>query len=241
MSSQLISTGASQYTQLSTPFLDRHNDHIQLYIKALNDNEFCLTDGGYTIADLMMCGCDITSSPKRCAILTTILNGFGVKQQDEEIYAITNRANFAQKKHSLIQAILSINDMFFLSKPQVASVFMEDVRQFFDANDISYVPDAQFQGRSGLAHVFPYTIPATRERPERFVNAINIVSRDKIDSTLFAWNDIKEFRKPGAHLYVILNDSLKKIKTELKGALSNYGVTPIPWTKRNDYIDALAS
>lgn len=241
MKEQILETEMGQYTQISTPFLDRHNDHIQLYIKKLESGGLLLSDGGYTINDLMMCGCDIMSSPKRKTILTGVLNGHGVKMEKDEILTVANYNNFPQKKHSLLQAVLSVNDMFFLSQSQVVNVFLEDVQVFLDTHYIPYVADAQFNGSSGLSHIFQYTIPASRTRPERFVKAINDVSRDKIDSTLFAWGDIKELRKPGAQLYVILNDTEKNIRSEWENALSNYGATPMRWTQRENYIEELAS
>jgi len=37
--------------QISTPFLDRHNDEIEIYVEKRNGG-LVLTDDGYTIADL---------------------------------------------------------------------------------------------------------------------------------------------------------------------------------------------
>lgn len=241
MKSKILETDLGQYTEISTPFLDRHNDHILLYVKKSENGNLLLTDGGNTINDLSMCGCDIMSSPKRKSILTTILNGYGIKLEKENLCANANYTNFAQKKHSLLQAILSVNDLFVLSHSQVLNVFLEDVQMFFDVNYIPYVSNAQFNGTSGLPHTFHYAIPATRKHPERFVRAINDVSRDKIDSTLFAWGDIKELRKPGAMLYVILNDSEKQVRSDWENALINYDAKPILWTQRDRYIEELAS
>lgn len=241
MRSKLLDNDSGQYTQISTPFLDRHNDHIQLYVEVIKENILRLTDDSYTISDLEMCGCDITSSPKRRALLSTILNGFGVSREQDELYVTANYSNFPQKKHSLIQAILAINDMFFLSKSQVANMFLEDVQSFLDNNDILYVPNAQFNGVSGLTHTFQYTLPATRKKPERYIRAINDVNRDKIDSALFAWGDIKENRDLDSQLFVILNDSEKKIKNEYQNALNNYGAKTILWSKREMFIKDLAS
>lgn len=61
---------------VSTPFLDRHNDHVEIYLSRSNGN-IRLSDDGNTISDLKMSGFEI-SSPKREQILRTTLNGFGV-------------------------------------------------------------------------------------------------------------------------------------------------------------------
>lgn len=240
MKSRIMKTELGEFTQISTPFLDRHNDHMQIYVKQQNQ-DLLLTDAGYIINDLDMCGCDVLSSPKRRSVLTTILNGFGVQMDGEQICTKANYSNFAQKKHALLQAMMSVNDMFFLSRSQVSNVFLEDVQTFLDIHYIPYISNAQFHGSSGLSHTFEFTIPASRRKPERFVRTINDVSRDKIDSTLFSWGDIKELRKPGAQLYVMLNDNDKKVRAEFTNALSVYGATPIPWAERDMYVDELAS
>lgn len=240
LKSTTMRTELGEFTQISTPFLDRHNDHLQIYVKQ-NGQELYLTDGGYIISDLDMCGCNIMSSPKRKKVLSTILNGFGVQLNKEEICTRANRLNFAQKKHSLLQAMISVNDMFFMSQPQVISMFLEDVQTFFDANFIPYVSNAQFHGASGLSHTYEFTIPATRKSPERFIRTINDVTRDKVDSVLFSWGDIRDFRKPGARLYVMMNDAEKAVRTDLANAITVYGGTPLYWIKRNEYIEELAS
>ena len=131
--------------------------------------------------------------------------------------------------------------MFFLSRSQVINVFFEDVQLFFDTNYIPYVSNAQFHGSSGLSHNFEFTLPATRKSPERFVRTLNDVSRDKIDSILFSWGDIKELRKPGAKLYVIMNNSERTVRQELINAVTIYGGTPLLWTEKEKYIEELAS
>lgn len=120
-------------------------------------------------------------------------------------------------------------------------MFLEDVQLFFDPNFILYVSNAQFHGSSGLSHTFEFVIPATQKKPERFVRTINDVSRDKVDSVLFSRGDIRELRKPCAHLYVMMNDTEKPVRPELANALTIFGGTPLYWSKRNEYVEDLAS
>ncbi len=238
--SEIVRTDLGQFTQITTPFLDRHNDHLQIYIQQ-KEHDLFLTDGGYILNDLEMSGCDVLSSEKRKSVLSTIINGLGVQLQGEELCAKANLADFAQKKHSLLQAMLSVNDMFFLSRSQVSNIFLEDVQLFFDANYVPYVANAQFCGASGLSHTFDFTIPATRKNPERFIKTINDASREKVSSAIFSWEDIKEMRKPGTMLYVIMNDTEKRVRSDVMNALTVYGGTPVLWSEREKYIDKLAS
>lgn len=241
MKEQILETELGKYSQISTPFLDRHNDHLQIYIQQQEDGSLLLTDAGYTINDLEMCGCDVMSSDKRRTVLMTILNGFGIKNRGEEIYTNANYSNFAQKKHSLLQAMLSVNDMFVLSRSQVQSIFFEDVQTFFDVNSIPYILNAQFSGSSGLSHTFEFSIPSIGKKPERFVKTINDVTGDRINSTLFSWGDIKDSRKQGAQLYVFMNDSEKKVRSDYTNALEVYGVHPVLWSARENYLHELSA
>jgi hypothetical protein len=67
------------YIEITTPYLDRHNDYLQIYVKKENGS-FVLTDDGYIINDLEQSGCKIIS-PKREQLLRLTLNGFGVKKE----------------------------------------------------------------------------------------------------------------------------------------------------------------
>ena len=78
--------------------------------------------------------------------------------------------------------------------------------------------------------------PQREKKPERFVRTLNDVSRDKIDSILFSWGDIKELRKPGAKLYVIMNNTEKPVRKELFNALTIYGGTPLLWSEKENIL-----
>ncbi|MCH7567122.1 MAG: DUF1828 domain-containing protein, partial [Nitrospirae bacterium] len=46
--------------QISTPFLDRHNDAIEIFVEK-KDGSLRLTDDGYTIRDLRASGMEFTT------------------------------------------------------------------------------------------------------------------------------------------------------------------------------------
>jgi hypothetical protein len=107
--------------EITTPFLDRHNDHLQIYVKK-SGNGFLLTDDGYIINDLKLSGCELTTE-RRNQILQSVLNGYGVNLNGDELFLKASAENFPQRKHNFIQAILSVNDLFVMSKPLVKSFF----------------------------------------------------------------------------------------------------------------------
>ena len=66
-----------EWIEITIPYLDRHNDFLQIYVKR-SDGGFVLTDDGYVLEDLEQSGCKIDSD-KRQALLKMTLNGFGVQ------------------------------------------------------------------------------------------------------------------------------------------------------------------
>lgn len=227
------------YVEITTPFLDRHNDYIQIYAKKENGN-YLLTDDGYTIQDLQLSGCAL-DTPKRQNLLKVTLAGFGIQSQDEVLAVKATADNFALRKHNLIQAILAVNDLFFLAQPIVASVFLEDVAAWLDLVGIRYTPNVKFTGKSGYDHLFDFAIPKSKNAPERILRAINNPTKDAAQSLAFSWIDTKDVRSHESKVYAILNDNERSLNVTILDALKNYDVVPVPWSKRDSVKDALAA
>ncbi len=225
--------------EITTPFLDRHNDQLQIYMEKI-DNGFILSDDGYTITDLKLSGCEFNTE-KRIHMLNAILNGFGVHRKGDEIFVEARPDNFPQKKHNIIQAILSINDLFVMAEPIVASLFKEDVERYLRFNEIRFTPSVNFNGNSGFVHFFDFVIPASKAKAERIIRAINIPNRQNITSLIFSWTDTKQVREPDSTAYGVLNDTEKPISSDLISALTKYGIKALPWTKKDEYVNDLAA
>lgn len=136
----------------TTPYLDRHNDYTQIYVRRDN-GAFMLTDGGETIQDVRASGCDLEAS-KRRDLLTSTLNGFGIRRDGDALLVRATPQDFSLRKHNLVQAILAVNDLFYLSVPVVASLFLEDVTAWLELHDIRFTRNVKFTGRSGYDHTF---------------------------------------------------------------------------------------
>ena len=100
----------SDWIEISTPYLDRHNDCLQIYAKRQNGG-YLLTDDGYIIEDLQQSGCKLDTG-KRQALLNMTLNGFGIRLNDGRLEIQASPDNFAVRKHNLVQAMLAVNDLF---------------------------------------------------------------------------------------------------------------------------------
>src|SRR5437667_7922904 len=164
------------WVEITTPYLDRHNDMLQIYARAENGG-YVLTDDRYTVHDLEASGCNLHTD-KRQDLLKMTLNGFGVKLQNEALEVHATAETFPLRKHSLIQAMLAVNDLFYLAKPVVESLFFEDVVAWLEANEIRYTPKVKFTGTSGYDHLFDFVIPKSRRQSERIVRAINRPNRN---------------------------------------------------------------
>lgn len=218
------------WIEITTPYLDRHNDYLQIYVKRDN-NGFFLTDDGYTIGDLRQSGCELESK-KRKDLLVLTLNGFGIKLENEALIIHASPENFALRKHNLVQAMLAVNDLFYLSVPMVASLFLEDVTSWLNAYEVRYTPRVKFTGKSGYDHMFDFVIPASRKYPERILQAINRPNRDTAQAFAFSWIDTKNVRPANSLAYAFLNDSDHAPVANVFDALKNYGVRPVLWSKR---------
>lgn len=111
--------------------------------------------------------------------------------------------------------------------------FADDIRMFFNANNIRYVEDVQFRGKSGLLCPYDFVLSFTSKQPERFCTSITRPSQRLISSTLFSWEDTQAARKTPSELVVVfLNDSDRRIDNQLITALEKNNAYPIKWSER---------
>jgi hypothetical protein len=229
-----------EWVEITTPYLDRHNDMLQIYAKRSGKKGFILSDDGYVIGDLLHSGCKL-ESPKRQMLLKMTLGGFGVSNNEGRLEVNSTAEEFALKKHSLLQAMLAVNDLFFLSVPMVTSLFYEDVTAWLDHHDVRYTPNVKFTGTSGFDHLFEFVIPKSRQKPERILQTINRPSRENAEAFAFKWFDTKEARSAVSLAYAVLNDQELSIQPAVLKALENYGIVPVAWSDRGNIVNELAA
>ena len=230
---------AGDWVEITTPYLDRHNDHLQIYAKRQRDH-ILLTDDGYTIADLIGCGCKLDST-KRQDLLKMTLAGFGIERKDDRLETTATAATFAAKKHNLVQAMLAVNDLFYLSVPMVASLFYEDVVSWLDTSDVRYTPNVKFTGKSGYDHLFDFVIPKSRKYPERIIETITRTTRETAEAVAFKWMDTRDVRAADSQAFALVNDQEQSVNPNVMDALRNYDVTPILWSERESVKERLVA
>ena len=235
----------NDWYEITTPHLDRHNDYIQIYARK-SDAGFLLTDDGYILDDLEMSGCPI-DTPRRRELLATTLRGFGVdlvenhRLKNHRLEVKADSANFAVRKHNLLQAMLAVNDLFYLAQSTVAGLFIEDVAAWLDACDIRYTPEVTLKGKSGYDHRFNFVIPKSRTYPERLLRTVNRPDRNIAQAVVFSCIDTREIRPSDSLTYAFLNDDDQSVSGSVHEALRNYDVRPVLWTQRETVREELAA
>lgn len=228
------------HTMITTPFLDPHNDEIQIFIERKNGS-LRLTDDGYTISDLRGSGLEINTE-KRLAHIQQILNGFGVHQEQDELYVTTTPRDYPQKKHNLLQAILAVHDLTVMGQTHVLQFFEEDVAAFLNENSIPFFRGLKLSGKSGFDHHFDFGLPAIRQRHEGIIQAFNSLSREQATSIAFAVNDVRLVRGKGNFdAYAIINDRENRPTDDYIDALRAYGIKPFFWNDRNALLKDVGS
>jgi len=228
------------WVQITTPHLDRHNDALQIYVRKEN-GAFLLSDAGYVLEDLALSGCSL-DTPKRKQLLDLTLNGFGVHRANEALEVRANETNFAARKHDLLQAMLAVNDLFYLAAPTVESLFYEDVMGWLDANLVRYSPNVRFVGRSGYEHAIDFVIPKSQRYPERFVEAVTRPTKATAQNVVFKLNDIREARPLESLMYVMLNDRDEfAVPPDVVEAFKSYELKPVLWSQRDAVREELAA
>ena len=229
-----ISGEDENFVVVSTPHLDRHNDYLEIIVERDGDG-YELSDDGYILADLKASGCSI-DTPRRKKLFAEILRGFNVRSEQNVLRTTANNKNFSFRKHSLLQAMLAVNDIFFTAAPNVQSFFLDDVRSWMKDSHIPVVENVDFTGRSGFNHKFEFSMP-TKDHTERYVKTLNNPDKQTALNIIAAWEDIKFVRPAGASASVILNDRAgKAINIDVPTALIEYGITPVLWSEREKVV-----
>ncbi|CDF04924.1 putative uncharacterized protein [Megasphaera elsdenii CAG:570] len=219
------------WTEIGTPFMDRHNDGLVIYAKRDGDS-ITLSDDGYIINDLIADGVSLRGS-KRAAFLNGLLFSYGVENQDNEMVMRTTPKNYAVSMHMFIQAMLAVNDMFMLNNATIKTIFLDDVANYFDQQGLIYTPNFLAKGSTGLEFNFNFQIAGRTS--EILINSFNSINRGNLAAFLFDWQDIRDERQKRSRKKVkglaIINDE-KEVDRKYLDALIAKGTDYILFSER---------
>jgi Domain of unknown function DUF1828/Domain of unknown function DUF1829 len=237
VTAEVLENGA---TELTTPFLDRYNDHLQIYAERRSPDIILLTDDGYILAELKSSGVE-KRGQHRAELFAQLLSGYGVSVSGNELQVEATEHDLGRCVHNLVQAMLSLDDMFVLAQPRVEPIFVEDVAKFLDDHEVRYSPRVKFAGKSGLDHLVDFVIPKSRQAPERMLKVVNAPRRDRVESLLFAANDMRAVRGKDVQYVAIVNDTRREVSPEVLNALRAYEVIAQPWSHRGQFVGQLVA
>lgn len=224
----------SGWVEISTPFTGLFNDSIDIYAKKEND-KILLSDDGETLRNLELSGVQLTRSPKRKELLDQILLNYGVRLERNELITEAKEQNFPQKKLNILSAISEVNDLYYLAKHTVSSVFREDVQHFLDEKNLIYTPHFISKGTTGLEFTFDFQI--AYRKTEVVMKSFNAINTMNLPHFLFTWEDIKSVREKQTGKSVVglavINDMNYEVKDEFITALQSKGAEYILWSERN--------
>lgn len=142
--------------------------------------------------------------------------------------------------------MLSVNDMFMLSKNNTKSLFIEDVGNFLEENQIRAKPDVSFSGASGMTFNFDFLISGYKKIPTRLIKTLSSPNNNMLAKV--ALTDILQTRdiRQNSEYYVFLNDINKEntkipkiIRPEIQQMFKENNITTVLYSKRNEVLDQL--
>ncbi|KAA9302088.1 MULTISPECIES: DUF1828 domain-containing protein [Aerococcus] len=223
--------------EIITPYTNHLNDRIPIFIIWHNDKTLELTDDGMTLDELDMMGLNY-STETRQQILTNIVKKYSLNLQDN---ILTTKKieikDFPQKKHDMLQAILSIYDLLNLNESNTRSMFKEDVYSFFFEHEFGGNIEPNFTGSSSIHYQMDYSLGATKSRPNIMFQFIRKPVFDNIVSQKFIYEDLKnesQFRQHG--LKFVLISEVDKISERNQTAANEADVEIIPFSHQNELL-----
>lgn len=227
--------------RITTPLMDRNNDAIEIYL--IKEDKFIkITDDGSIVNDLIVSGLSFSKNTVRYQYLQNILSNHGVQMDEKNsLFIQADYKDYAIKMHMLAQCMIKVSDLFVLNRPSVISLFNEDVKDFLVENDIRFIRDPLFIGKSRLTTQYDFAIPSNKDAPERIIKSTGSISSNFVKTTLFGWQDTKEKRDEDSMLYLIFDDRNKNVSKDISMALDSYDINLVEWTNINKYKDELSA
>lgn len=206
--------------EIITPFLDFHNDHISIFCKQEND-KILLSDGGITYDNLEEIGLNM-EIPTKKNLISMCLSGYPVSfdEKTKEVYIKASISQIASAKHSLIQAVMSLNDISLTGKYRLPNAFKKEVARVLDELDITYTKDKAVSGAFGsIYHKIDFIIPRKNAK-EIFIKAINNPSKQALEAAFFEYADIKN--KDEIEALIVYNDYEYNLSEEMANVSEPY-------------------
>jgi len=98
-----------EFYSICFPFLDRHNDYLELYVRPVEDNRLLITDDGFSITDAVQRGVDFTSLQWS---LSKLLDNTGIAIAGNKLKIICSKDKFHESLNKMIVAVIQIGGIY---------------------------------------------------------------------------------------------------------------------------------
>lgn len=223
--------------EIITPYTNHINDRIPIYIIWHNDDTLELSDDGLTLNELDMMGMNYNTNT-RLKILDGIIRKYSLRLVGNTITTGEfDIANFPQKKHDILQAILSVYDLLNLNESNTRNMFKEDVYNFFFENEFGGNVSPKFTGSSSINYSMDYSLGATKSRPNIMFQFVRNPNFDTITSQSFIYDDLineEQFKAFG--LKIVMVTDTKSISDRNLIAAETANVEIIPFANKDKLL-----
>lgn len=128
----LVPEGIERYRVFS-PFMFHDGDHLALVLKR-EESGWVLSDEGHTMMHLSyrIEYKDLTQG-KRGEIIDSVLSKYGIRDRDGEFICPVPDTQYGDALFQMVQGLLRVSDISFLSREHVRSTFRDDVSAYINA------------------------------------------------------------------------------------------------------------
>ncbi|MCL2142755.1 MAG: DUF1828 domain-containing protein [Methanomassiliicoccaceae archaeon] len=233
----VLKTVSSGWTEINTPFLDRHNDGIQIYVRKVGD-KLELTDDGYTLSDLEMSGCELKSE-KQKSFLESIINSNSIRNNGGTLSISVLPEDFPARKTEFITALQKIGGLYLTSRSIVQSFFSDEVALWLESKNKYPLRDYSVVGNNGVRYDIDFLFPKKdRDSSETVLQAIRDPDKNNVSFHALMRREIRK----DLDIYLMLQDEglgERKYK-ELSSIAKTNDLGIIRWSEKEDYIGMLA-
>lgn len=222
---EITITDCGEFCGISVPLLDRFNDYLQIFVKEENGG-LLITDGGYIISNLITSGIGLRKGSEKRNRIDSIIREHNLTLKDDAIWVCTTFEKFPVVKHSVLQAMLEIDDLYDVGRP-ANTVFANEVQSLFDSHQLYYTRDITLRGRTGGIYTYDFLFQRNERRNEDiYCKTINRLTETHRNLAIFNWTDSQLARSAKSRLLVLYNDEPKSAKRgqNIK-AFQEYGIT----------------
>lgn len=225
-------------SEIITPYVNHINDRISIYIEIFPNKSIKISDDGVTLNELSMMSLNLETKTRK-RIMEDTLRNFNVKSENEILFVVAkNIQDFPQMKHNLLQCILRLYDLLFTDRPNIRSLYKEEVLNFLFENEFGGSISPRFQGDSGIIYNIDYSLGATKSRPNTLMKFQNQPDFSSITEQKFIADDLKE--EPSLRVngfkYVMITGE-KNTSERVNQAANFAGIEMIHFAEKEKILD----